>query len=71
MYSVIVGWSPHTGALRVPADRDLVEGRVERVEEEQPPGEGLADPERELQRLAGLERADDPRQDAEGGGGAG
>ena len=64
MYSVIVGLSPqtgHSGLRRI----DLVDGRVERVEEEQPPGERLAGAEHDLQRLARLERADDARQDAE------
>ena len=52
-------------ALGVAAEADLRELRLERVEEEQAADERLADPERELQRLVGLERADDPGQDAE------
>src|SRR5919202_5292374 len=52
-------------ALRVAPDRHLVELRGERVEQEQPADERLADPERELERLARLQRADDPREDAE------
>ena len=43
----------------------LVERRAERVEEEQPAGERLAASEDQLERLVRLERADDPRQDAE------
>ena len=53
------------GALGVAANRDLVEGRVERVEEKEAAGKRLADAEGELQHLARLERADDARQDAE------
>ena len=46
-------------ARRVAAELDLAELRHERVEEEQPADERLADAEAELQRLARLERADD------------
>src|SRR5512133_2793250 len=53
------------GAARVAPQRDLVEGRRQRVEEEQPADERVADAERELQRLACLQRADDARQHAE------
>ena len=49
----------------VAAELDLGEGGRERVEEEQTADERVADPERELDRLVRLERADDPRQDAE------
>src|SRR5262249_22932270 len=52
-------------ALRVAAQGDLVEGRVERVEEHQPAGERLADPQQVLEGLGGLQRAHDPRQHAE------
>src|SRR6476620_7882143 len=52
-------------AVRVAAKIDLAELGRQRVEEEQPPDQRLADPEAELQRLARLERADDARQDTE------
>ncbi len=52
-------------ALRVAADRDLVPRRVERVEEQQATGKGLARAEHELERLGGLHRADDAGQHAE------
>ncbi len=52
-------------ALRVTPDGDLVEGRSEGVEEEEPPGERVAASEDELERLVRLDRPDDPREDAE------
>ena len=52
-------------ALGVAAHGDLVERRSERVEEQEPAGERVAALEDELQRLVRLDRADDPRQDAE------
>ena len=52
-------------ARRVAAERDLGEGAGERVEEEQATDQRLADPERQLQRLVRLDRADDAWQDAE------
>src|SRR5581483_9151760 len=52
-------------AVRVAAQLHLGERGSERVEEEQPAGERLADPERELDRLVRLQRADDAGQHAE------
>src|SRR5205814_5281439 len=49
----------------VAAQLDLVELRRQRVEEQQPADQRLADPERELERLARLQRADHARQRAE------
>ena len=65
MYSVIVGVVAADGAVGVPLDGDLVEGGVERVEEQQLPGQRVAGAEDQLQRLVRLERADDPGEDAE------
>ena len=65
MYSVIVGCSPQTGQSGFLLDRDLVEGRVQGVEQEQAARERLAGAEDELQRLARLQRADDAGQHAE------
>src|SRR5579884_3116546 len=53
------------GAVGPPLDAHLVELRRERVEEEQPADQRLADPERQLERLVRLQRADDARQHAE------
>src|SRR4051812_2483978 len=53
------------GAARVALDPHLVELARERVVDQQPPDQRLADPERELQRLVRLQRADDTRQHAE------
>src|SRR5207248_10920439 len=53
------------GAGRIAADRDLVELRGQRVEQEQPADKGFADSEQELQRLARLQRADDSGEHAE------
>src|SRR4051794_36532341 len=52
-------------AVRIALDPHLVELAGERVEDEQPPDQRVADPERELQRLIRLQRADDAGQDAE------
>src|SRR6478752_8607593 len=52
-------------AVGVAAELDLGEGGRERVEEEQPADEAVADPDPELDRLVRLQRADDPRQDTE------
>src|SRR3982751_6702006 len=53
------------GAVGVALERDLGERLLERVEEQQPADERVADPRRELERLIRLDRADDPGQDAE------
>src|SRR5437016_13007423 len=52
-------------AVRIAAERDFVELGGEGVEEQQASCERLACAERELQRLACLERADDARQHPE------
>src|SRR5207245_1435817 len=49
----------------IAAQRDLVERRGQRVEEEQAADQRRADSQRELQRLVRLQRADDAGQDAE------
>ena len=56
------------GAGRVAAQLQLRERGVERVEQEQPAGERVADAEQELQGLVGLEQAHDPGHDAEDAG---
>src|SRR3954471_16037574 len=53
------------GAVGIAAKRDLAELGGERIEEEQPAGECVADAEAQLERLVRLQRADDPGQDAE------
>src|SRR5438093_2624302 len=53
------------GALRIAAELDLAEARLERVEEEEASDERLADHEQQLDRLVRLERADDAGKDAE------
>ena len=65
MYSVIVGCSPQTGQSGSRRSATSVNVGLERVEEEQPADQRVADPERELQRLVRLERADDAGQHAE------
>ena len=65
MYSVIVGWSPQTGQAGSRRSVTSVNDAGERVEEQQPADERVADPERELQRLGRLDRADHARQHAE------
>src|SRR5262249_36324712 len=52
-------------AARVAAEGDRVEVCRQGIEEERPSDERLADAHAELERLVRLERADDPRQDAE------
>src|SRR5712692_2082988 len=52
-------------ALRIAAQTDLAEAALERVVQEVPADERLADPEKQLDRLRCLQRADDARQDAE------
>src|SRR5438094_8998668 len=52
-------------ALRIAAELDLAEARLERIEEEEASDERLADPEQQLDSLVSLERADDARQDPE------
>src|SRR6185503_6119613 len=49
----------------VALDRDLVERRAERVEQEQPPLKRLADAEQQLQCFVRLQRTDDPGENAE------
>src|SRR4029077_18646669 len=49
-------------AVRAALDLHLVELRRERVEEQQPADERVADPGRKLDRLVRLQRADDARQ---------
>src|SRR5215204_2845053 len=53
------------GAVRVLAELHLAEAHVQRVVQEEPSDERLADPEYELGRLCGLDGADGARQDAE------
>ena len=53
------------GAVGAALDLHVAELGRERVEEEQPADERFADPGRELDRLVRLQRADDPREDAE------
>ena len=65
MYSVIVGCSPQTGQSGAALDLHLVELGRERVEQQQPADERLADLRGQLDRLVRLQRADDPRQHAE------
>ena len=65
MYSVIVGCVAADRAVGAALDLHLVELGRERVEEQQPADERLADPGRELDRLVRLQRADDARQHAE------
>jgi len=65
MYSIGAASTPQTGHSGVAAQPHLVERRIERVEQDQPPGRRLADPEEQLERLTRLQRAHDPRQDAE------
>ena len=65
MYSVIVGCSPQTGQSGSRRSATSLKVAVERVEQQQPADQRLADAERELERLVRLERADDAGQDAE------
>src|SRR3954451_12801860 len=53
------------GACGVLLQPDLAELGRERVEEQQPADQRLADPEQQLDRLARLQRADDAGQHAE------
>src|SRR5262245_17893084 len=53
------------GAVRVAAHGHFVERRSERVEEQEPPGEGVASVEDQLERLVRLDRADDSGEHAE------
>ena len=52
-------------AVRIAAQRDLVEARLERVDQQQPADQRLADVQQQLQRLGGLQRAHDAGQHAE------
>ena len=65
MYSVIVGCSPQTGQDGSRLTATSSKRRPERVEEQQPALQRVADSEQELERLVRLQRADDPGQDAE------
>ena len=56
---------PADRALGIATDRDLGERGRERVEEQQPPDQRVADAERQLERLVRLQRADHAGQHAE------
>ena len=52
-------------AVRVAPQLELGELRLERIEQHEPAGERIADAEQHLERLVGLEQAQDARDDAE------
>ena len=55
-------------AFRVAAELQLGELGLEGIEQQQPAGERVADPEQDLERLVRLEQAEDARHDAEHAG---
>src|SRR4051794_18387457 len=61
----LAGLGAAGAAVRAPAGTNLPHGAALAVDLEEPVGERLADPGEELQRLRGLEGADDPRHRAE------